>query len=108
VDKVKHGPFVTTVDPKTKDKANKWLTMSMTTGKNREIKKALGQLLLGVSRIIRTKYPQKLYLIIEITFKLWTVYFCWFRTWNGERSLSERTIARDVWRESKPAKTRGN
>ncbi len=56
VDGIKHGPMIATLNKRTENKSNKWLTISLTTGKNREIRKALAQIHLTVNRIIRTHY----------------------------------------------------
>ena len=60
VDGVRYGPIEATLD-KTKDgeghaPANLWISVSITEGKNREVRKVLEHLGLTVNRLIRTSY----------------------------------------------------
>jgi 23S rRNA pseudouridine2605 synthase len=54
VDGVKYGSVQTTLDRQQGD--NAWLTMALTEGKNREIRKVCGHFGWGVSRLIRISY----------------------------------------------------
>jgi 23S rRNA pseudouridine2605 synthase len=58
VDGVQYGPIEATVDaaPGGASKANAWLTITLTEGKNREIRKVLEALGLSVNRLIRVAY----------------------------------------------------
>ncbi|MFT6490804.1 MAG: 23S rRNA pseudouridine2605 synthase [Parvibaculaceae bacterium] len=54
VDGIKYGPIEATLDREQGD--NVWITMRLTEGKNREIKRVLGELGLDVNRLIRLSY----------------------------------------------------
>src|SRR3954470_14905538 len=54
VDGVRYGSVQTTLDRQQGD--NAWLTMALTEGKNREIRKVCGHFGWGVSRLIRVSY----------------------------------------------------
>ncbi|TAL00565.1 MAG: rRNA pseudouridine synthase [Rhodospirillaceae bacterium] len=57
VDGVRYGPIEATVDTATgPSKANSWLMVTLTEGKNREIRKVLERLNLSVNRLIRIGY----------------------------------------------------
>ena len=51
---VRYGPIRATVD--TKKGANVWITVALTEGKNREVRRVLEHLGLSVNRLIRTAY----------------------------------------------------
>ena len=54
VDGVKYGPITAAFDQRTG--ANAWLTVTLKEGKNREIRKVMEHIGLGVNRLIRTAY----------------------------------------------------
>jgi 23S rRNA pseudouridine2605 synthase len=54
VEGIKYGSIQATLDRQQGD--NAWLTMSLTEGKNREIRKVCGHFGWGVSRLIRISY----------------------------------------------------
>jgi 23S rRNA pseudouridine2605 synthase len=57
VDGVSYGPITASIDPtEGAPKSNTWLTMALTEGKNREIRKVLAALGLAVTRLIRVAY----------------------------------------------------
>jgi 23S rRNA pseudouridine2605 synthase len=57
VEGVNYGPITATIDPtEGAAKSNAWLTMALTEGKNREIRKVLAHLGLTVTRLIRVAY----------------------------------------------------
>lgn len=54
---VRYGPVDASVDRRARaDGANVWMTMTLTEGKNREVRKLCGAMGLRVSRLIRTVY----------------------------------------------------
>jgi 23S rRNA pseudouridine2605 synthase len=54
VDGVRYGPIIANFDRQ--QGANTWLTVSITEGKNREVRKVLASLDLQVNRLIRLAY----------------------------------------------------
>lgn len=54
VDGVKYGPITAAFDQRTG--ANAWLTVTLKEGKNREVRKVMEHIGLGVNRLIRTAY----------------------------------------------------
>ncbi len=54
VDGIKYGPITAAFDSRTG--ANAWLTVTLKEGKNREVRKVLEHIGLGVNRLIRTAY----------------------------------------------------
>jgi 23S rRNA pseudouridine2605 synthase len=57
VDGITYGPITATLDPvEGAAKSNTWLTMALSEGKNREIRKVLAHLGLAVTRLIRVSY----------------------------------------------------
>ena len=57
VNGIKYGPIKATLDNIGEEsKANAWLTLALTEGKNREVRKVLAHLGLTVNRLIRTTY----------------------------------------------------
>ena len=59
VDGIKYGPIKASLDADVKTgkkSANTWLRISLTEGKNREVRKVLAHLGLDVNRLIRTAY----------------------------------------------------
>ena len=54
VDGIRYGPIVAELE--STQRSNAWLSMKLTEGKNREIRKVLGHLGLDVTRLIRTAY----------------------------------------------------
>jgi 23S rRNA pseudouridine2605 synthase len=55
VDRIAYGPIRASLD-RTQDSSNAWLTMSLHEGKNREIRRVMEHLGLGVTRLIRIAY----------------------------------------------------
>jgi 23S rRNA pseudouridine2605 synthase len=55
VDGARYGPIVAELE-KTQGAKNAWLTMTLTEGKNREVRKVLAHLGLTVTRLIRVSY----------------------------------------------------
>lgn len=55
IDGVRYGSIKITVDD-TQNSTNKWLSVSLTEGKNREIRKVMAELGLEVNRLIRTSF----------------------------------------------------
>jgi 23S rRNA pseudouridine2605 synthase len=61
VEGVRYGPIEAVLEAKTGDGVNRWISLSLAEGKNREVRKVLGALGLTVSRLIRTAYgPHRL------------------------------------------------
>jgi 23S rRNA pseudouridine2605 synthase len=61
VDGVRYGPIEAVLDPKDGAGVNRWITLSLSEGKNREVRKVLAALGLTVGRLIRTAYgPHRL------------------------------------------------
>jgi 23S rRNA pseudouridine2605 synthase len=61
VDGVRYGPIEAVLDPKAGVGVNRWITLSLKEGKNREVRKVLAALGLTVGRLIRTAYgPHRL------------------------------------------------
>ena len=56
VEGVHYGPIEARLEPKTGDGANCWISISLSEGKNREVRKVLESLGLTVNRLIRTAY----------------------------------------------------
>ena len=54
VDKMRYGPIEATLD--NQSGANAWLTVSLSEGRNREVRKALKAIGLRVNRLIRVAY----------------------------------------------------
>lgn len=55
IDGVRYGPIIASLE-RSQGAANAWLVMSLTEGKNREIRKVLAHLGLAVTRLIRVSY----------------------------------------------------
>jgi 23S rRNA pseudouridine2605 synthase len=61
VDGVRYGPIEAVLDPKAGGGVNRWITLSLKEGKNREVRKVLAALGLEVGRLVRTAYgPHRL------------------------------------------------
>ena len=61
VDGVRYGPIEAVLEPTSGAGVNRWLSVALAEGKNREVRKVLGALGLEVSRLIRTAYgPHRL------------------------------------------------
>ncbi len=61
VDGIRYGPIEAVLAEKSGEGVNRWLSVSLAEGKNREVRKVLGALGLSVSRLIRTAYgPHRL------------------------------------------------
>jgi 23S rRNA pseudouridine2605 synthase len=61
VDGVRYGPIEALLEPTAGAGVNRWITLSLTEGKNREVRKVLAALGLTVGRLIRTAYgPHRL------------------------------------------------
>lgn len=56
VDGVRYGPIEARLEGERTDAANRWLTLSLSEGKNREVRKVLEALGLTVNRLIRVAY----------------------------------------------------
>jgi 23S rRNA pseudouridine2605 synthase len=55
IDGVRYGPIIASLE-RAQGAANAWLVMSLTEGKNREVRKVLAHLNLAVTRLIRVSY----------------------------------------------------
>jgi 23S rRNA pseudouridine2605 synthase len=53
---MRYAPIRATVEPQQSEGANKWLSVSITEGKNREVRKVMEHLGLKVTRLIRTSF----------------------------------------------------
>lgn len=61
VEGVRYGPIEAILDPNAGTGVNRWITLSLAEGKNREVRKVLAALGLTVGRLIRTAYgPHRL------------------------------------------------
>ena len=56
VDGVVYGPIQARLEPKSGEGVNHWIALSLTEGKNREVRKVLDALDLSVNRLIRVSY----------------------------------------------------
>ena len=56
VDGINYGSIEAVLDPKGEGKTNRWITVKLTEGKNREVRHVLASLGLTVNRLIRTTY----------------------------------------------------
>jgi 23S rRNA pseudouridine2605 synthase len=61
VDGVRYGPIEAALEPKTGPGVNRWISLALAEGKNREVRKVLAALGLVVGRLVRTAYgPHRL------------------------------------------------
>jgi len=61
VDGVRYGPIRAVLEPKAGSGVNRWISLSLAEGKNREVRKVLAALGLVVGRLVRTAYgPHRL------------------------------------------------
>jgi 23S rRNA pseudouridine2605 synthase len=61
VDGVRYGPIVAALEPRAGAGANRWISLALAEGKNREVRKVLAALGLVVGRLVRTAYgPHRL------------------------------------------------
>ena len=56
IDHIRYGHIVASIDAASAGKSNCWLTVSLTEGKNREIRRVMEHLHLSVNRLIRVAY----------------------------------------------------